>query len=210
MHRTLQIAAALLAVTASAAAQGVPPAPAQPPADTSSIILAPRPAAAALTPSQVPSSADHAVSPAIAAEIASEMAGYRPDVYAAKSENSNADLREVDKPRNQIPRLPMVTMQKYVVREARMPVFRTRDLYTKAGLIALSFKEHPGLRIGNFFNLNADIAYETIIEEQLAADREDIINLTFAMAAGGDTQETGVMQQALIDDGFNRESPVGK
>jgi hypothetical protein len=46
------------------------------------------------------------------------------------------------------------------VRESRLPEFRTRDLYTKAGLIELSFKEHPGLRIGNFFNLNAKIAYD--------------------------------------------------
>jgi hypothetical protein len=138
------------------------------------------------------------------------MPAYGPGPSSPQSPVPAADLRDVDKPRNKIPRLPVEVMQKYMVREARIPVFRTRDLYTKAGLIDLSFKEHPGLRIGNIFNLNANFAYDNMIGEQLFAARQELADTTFAMAAMGDRMEMDAMQQAIIDDGFSKESPVGK
>jgi hypothetical protein len=123
-----------------------------------------------------------------------------------------ADLRDIDRPRNQIPRLPVEMMQRYVVRETRLPVFRPRDLYTKAGLVELSFKEHPGLRIGNFFNLNAKAAYQAIVSEQLYADRMELTDLAVAMAVGGDTEEAEAMQDAIKEQSFMsgmKEGPAG-
>jgi hypothetical protein len=137
------------------------------------------------------------------------MPSYRPAAPASPYP-AGVDLRTVDKPRNQIPRLPVEMMQKYVVRESREPVFRTRDLLTKAGMIDLAFKEHPGLRFGNFFNLNAPAAYDRAIREQLAASRSDLADDTFAMAAGGDPSEEAVMQQDILDASFSAQSPVFK
>jgi hypothetical protein len=138
------------------------------------------------------------------------MPRYRPDPPGAGAYPAGVDLRTVDKPRNHIPRLPAEMMPKYVVRESRAPVFRTRDLLSKEGLIDLAFKEHPGLRLGNFFNLNAPAAYDRAIREQLAASRSDLADDTVAMAAGGDLSEVAVMQQDILDASFSAESPVFK
>ena len=91
-------------------------------------------------------------------------------------------------------------LQKFVVHESRLPVFRPRDLYAKAGLIDLSFREHPGLHIGNFFNLNAGAAYEKMIDEQLWAARQDLADTAVAMAIGGDAGEIGVAQESILDE----------
>jgi hypothetical protein len=126
------------------------------------------------------------------------MATYNPDLYGSKA--SPPVPKDTDKPKNQIPRVPLEVMQRYVVHEARPPVFGPLELYTKAGLIDLSFKEHPGLRIGNFFNLNANEAYERIIDEKLAAERQDVSDSAVAMAIMGDADEAEAMQQALLDE----------
>jgi hypothetical protein len=127
-------------------------------------------------------------------------------------ETGAQDPRDADKPRSQIPRLPVEMMSRYVVRGARLPVFRNVDLYTKAGLIDLSFKTHPGLRIGNFFNLNAAGAYQTALNDQRMSDRQDLVDTALAMAAGGDPAEAEVLQDSIIDESFRagtQEGPVG-
>jgi hypothetical protein len=206
MDRSLQILAAFMAAIVSAAAQEVTPAPSS---DTSSIILAPNaskptpsPGAAAVRPS----------SSAMAANISVGMPAYSPEPSAPKIGFSAADLRDSDKPKNQIPRLPLEVMQKYVVREPRPLSLRRRDLYTTAGLIDLSFKEHPGLRIGNIFNLNAKAAYNKIMDEERFADRQDLVDTTVTMAMTGDSEEMRLMQQAILDESFmswEHDGPVG-
>jgi hypothetical protein len=173
--------------------------------DTAGLILSsPPPAAAKKTP---PASSAPAT-PALGLDVSAVMPSYRPagpaDPYPA-----GVDLRTVDKPRNQIPRLPVEMMQRYVVRESKEPVFRTRDLLTKAGMIDLAFKEHPGLRFGNFFNLNAPEAYDRAITEALAESRRDLADLSFAMAVGDDTAEAEAMQQDILDASFAKQTQVG-
>jgi hypothetical protein len=138
--------------------------------------------------------------------MSSVMPAYAPPAAAP----APVDLRERDRPRNQIPRLPAEMMQKYVVHEGRIPVFRTLDLYTKEALTDIGFKEHPGLRFGNIFNLNAPAAHAAAVNAARYAERVDLVDTSFAMAAEGDRTEIEAMQQAIIDDGFNRESPVGR
>jgi len=48
-------------------------------------------------------------------------------------DDEDVDLREIDKPRNGIIRLP-----KYTVQERKPPVFRERDIFTRAGLADLA------------------------------------------------------------------------
>jgi hypothetical protein len=208
MRRIFQFIAGFMVAAAAAAAQDAPPAP---PADSSSPILAPKPVATPLASNADPGAAYHPASPAIAQDISSGLPGYSPSELALKASPPAQGQGGADKPKNQIPRLSPEQMARYVVYGRRLPVFRTRDLYTEAGLVDLALKEHPGLHIGNFFNLNSKIAYATAMNEAIFADRQDLVDTTLAMAAGGDTAEAAEMQQALIDESFERgdqEGPV--
>ncbi|HEY4989463.1 MAG TPA: hypothetical protein VII09_06630, partial [Opitutaceae bacterium] len=144
--------------------------------------------------------------------IDSSLPKYSPIPATPKEVAVAADARDFDKPKNVIPRLPLEVMQRYVVHEARMPVFRERDLYTTEGLIALSFKAHPGLRIGNFFNLNSSAAYAAIQKEEKYAARLDMVDTAYALAVGGDPGETEVVKEAIEADSFRNggyDGPVG-
>lgn len=78
------------------------------------------------------------VSEGVAAALAAGMPKYNPPKPTEpKNEEDLPDLREIDKPRNQIIRLP-----DYVVREKRPPVFRERDINTAKGLAALAKKRY--------------------------------------------------------------------
>jgi len=176
---------------------------------TSNVILASPPAANPAAPTDLPQ--PPTAPPSLGTDISAVMPKYHP-AAAAGTQPAELDLRTIDKPKNHIPRLPVEMMQKYVVQSSRVPVFRTRDLLSNAGLIDLAFKEHPGLRFGNFFNLNAPAAYDRAIREQLAASRQDLTEDTFAMAAGGEPDEEAVMQQDILDASFAKQTqdgPVG-
>jgi hypothetical protein len=137
------------------------------------------------------------------------MPAFNREGSAASTDAAIKDRRETDKPKNEIPRLPMSLMSRYVVRGARLPVFRNVDLYTKEGLIDLSFKEHPGLRIGNIFNLNSGIAYQAALSDQRMSDRKDLTDTAYAMAVGGDSSEAEVLQNSIIDESFRAGTQVG-
>jgi len=202
--QTLRTLVALVAGAACASAQDVTPAPAAQAPDTSSLILAPKPEASPLAPNAAPGAAYKPASSGITKDISAGLPGYSPPLMVPKSADQQAD-----KPKNQIPRLPVEEMARYVVHGKRLPTFRTMDLYTKRGLVELSLKEHPGLRVGNIFGLNNGIAYETAIREAMFADRMDIIDTTLAMAVAGDKGEAEAMQQALIDESFENGEQVG-
>jgi hypothetical protein len=87
------------------------------------------------------------------------------------------------------PRAPPQTMPAYSVNGAKIPVFRERDVYTKDGMAYLSFRRHPGLLVGNPFNLNADAAYEMFLEDDWRATKSDYRNMAQAMLLGGDRGE---------------------
>jgi hypothetical protein len=209
MTRAPTLIVALLACAAPVVAQDAVPAPAS--TDTSSIILAQKPSDPAVAP--LPKdAAPHADSPAIDAAISAGVPAYNPGFLAPKLNPVSAELNDADKPKNQIPRLPLELMSRYVVRGARLPVFRNVDLYTKAGLIDLSFKTHPGLRVGNFFHLNSNLAFEAAMKDQRISDRQDLVDIALAMAAGGDPSEAQAVQDSIIDESFRagtQEGPVG-
>jgi hypothetical protein len=199
----------LLASASSLLAQQAAPTPAT--ADTSSIILAHKAGAPVLAPSAHAADSAPASSPEINAAISSGVPAYNREEPSSKADALAKDQREVDKPKNDIPRLPLSLMSRYVVRGARLPVFRNVDLYTKQGLIDLSFKDHPGLRVGNFFNLNSGLALEAALKDQRTADRMDLTDTAFAMAVGGDSSEAEVLQNSIIDESFKagtQEGPV--
>ncbi len=78
-----------------------------------------------------------AVSKNIAAALAQRMPKYDPPKKEEKKPDEDQDMREVDKPRNRIIRLPA-----YVVRQEKAPVFRERDIHTDKGLAELAMKRY--------------------------------------------------------------------
>jgi hypothetical protein len=147
------------------------------------VVLAPK--APALAPVPLDDGSGRAVSSKIAADLASGMPKYAPPTPTPATTAEPQDLRDIDKPRNEIRRLPA-----YVVRETRPAVFRDRDLYTTKGLVNLSFKTHPGLIVGNFLGLNSKVAYEMYLDDQRLANIEDLAETAHAMALGGDKAES--------------------
>lgn len=97
-----------------------------------------------------------------------------------------------------IPRLPFQKMPTYSVLGSHVPEFRERDVYTKEGMEALSFKRHPGLVVGNQFNLNKDAAYEMFLEEDWRNTKSDYWNMARAMAMGGDPGEGHLILKDVI------------
>lgn len=74
-----------------------------------------------------------AVSTGVAAALTASMPKYNPPKPEEKKPVDDRDMRDVDKPRNKIIRLP-----DYVVRQDKPPVFRERDIYTNSGLAELA------------------------------------------------------------------------
>ncbi len=108
-------------------------------APATSPVLAPRaekekPAAPPDTPKRT-----RAISPEAAAALAAFAPKYEPPVPKPepKPEAEPVDLREVDKPKNTIVRLP-----KYIVQEAKPPVFRERDINTEKGLTDIALRRY--------------------------------------------------------------------
>jgi hypothetical protein len=198
MDRAPMIAAMLMAVSATASVRADAPASASP--DTSAIILAPKaPATPAVSPGGVPA----AKSP-LEAAMASSMPKYTPtDEHPAPA--LVADI----KPKNEIPRLPLSVMSQYLVKGDRVRAFREQDLYTPKGLTEISFKNHPGLLIGNIFNLNAPIAYAMIKDEEERSANDDMKDTAYAFAVGGDLAEAKAILEATGETYMRDEDPEG-
>ena len=92
-----------------------------------------------ITPTQPVRKRDRAISSDVAASLAAAMPKYNPPKPAPppKPVEEQPDMREIDKPKNGIIRLP-----DYVVREAKPPVFRERDINTQAGMAAIAMKKY--------------------------------------------------------------------
>ena len=126
----LMVALGLAALPASTCAQTATPLPQS--------TEAPRPASAEPAPLPTARKRERAISSDVAASLAAAMPKYNPPKpVAPKPVEELPDLRETDKPKNGIVRLP-----NYVVREAKPPVFRERDINTQQGLVNLARKRY--------------------------------------------------------------------
>jgi hypothetical protein len=190
-NRASTLLFAFAATAAVAAAQSASPAKdeAPPPApDASSIILADKPA----PPPPVPlPSLDSGADRFISNKTASALADAMPKYNAPTPTPAPTLDPELDRPKNGIPRLPT-----YVVRETRPPIFRKQDLYTPDGLIALSFRAHPGLMFGNILGLNSGIAYQMALDEERMDALNDFADEAHAMERGGDKAESAYILEA--------------
>jgi len=113
------------------------------------------------------------------------------------------DLREIDKPKNGIIRLP-----KYVVRSEVPPIFREQDLYTKEGLNGVALKRYAGLNLGNFGDLNAPIALQMYQEDERLKSMADLDDTARTMSRGGDAAEGAyILRQS--QDTYDRPMDFG-
>lgn len=126
--------AAMLAV-ASAAAQSTQPTPSGPladPANRSNV-------ESTSTRKAAPPSRPRAISPEVAAQLSANTPKYAPPPPKPppKPEEELPDMREIDKPRNTIIRLPQ-----YVVQEQKPAVLDERAVHTSKGLADLAVRRY--------------------------------------------------------------------
>jgi len=97
------------------------------------------PSVAPIEPAQPARKRERAISGDVAASLAAAMPKYNPPKPAPPPTpvEQQPDLRDVDKPKNTIIRLP-----DYVVREAKPPVFRERDINTQQGLANIALRRY--------------------------------------------------------------------
>ena len=102
-----------------------------------------------------------------AAKLAAAVPRYTPPepVPAPAEPTVSPLLREADKPRNAIVRLP-----RFVVEEPKPRVSKELQVLTAKGRAELGFQRHPGLRMVPFPALNTGVAV-ALLEDELAAQR---------------------------------------
>jgi hypothetical protein len=107
----------------------------------------------------------------VASTLASGMPKYNPPpkLPEPKPEDETTDLRDTDKPKNRIIRLP-----KYTVTEPKPPVFSERNLHTKSEMTDMALKKYYGLKIGNFGGLNNSTALLMYEEQERLNNMSDL------------------------------------
>ena len=145
----------------------------------------------ALATTSAPSDVERPVTPpkkdrAISKDLSSALsAGYKYNPPPPpKPESEDVDLRDIDKPRNGIIRLP-----KYVVEGTRPPVFNNRNLYSKEMLRRLAYQKYIssfGRNVLNRYRLPiigggaeayAMMQYEAEERKQNMAEMDDKISM---------------------------------
>ena len=141
------------------------------------------PPAAVAAPAAEPKNENRtrAISPAAAAQLAAAVPKFEPpppnsNPATTASAEAPVDLREVDRPRNTIIRLPS-----YLVREEKPVILTEREVQTPKARLQLALKKHPGLRLGSFWIFRNDgIALAMLAEEERLEQKqhfEDLVQL---------------------------------
>jgi hypothetical protein len=123
-----------------------------------------------LNPESTSAKPRRVLSPDTAAKLSAATPKYVAPVVVvpgtADATDTSPVLREIDKPRNQIIRLP-----RFIVEEQKLHIPKEElQVLTPKGRIEYAFKQRPGLRLVPFAFLNAGIAVQ-MLEEDLALQR---------------------------------------
>lgn len=144
---------------------------------------------------------DRPISNNLASTLAASMPKYNPPPKP-RPEDQDVDLREVDKPRNSIIRLP-----KYTVLGQRPPVFRERDLYSLENRTSLGMKRYAGLNFGPFSSLNRRYALAMYQEEERLQNMADLNDTANAIGRGD--AEAGTYIRRTTSETYMRSSDFG-
>lgn len=140
-------------------------------------------ATAPMTERPAPPKRARAISGDVAASLAAGMPKYSPPPKPVEKppEEDLPDLREVDKPKNTIIRLP-----KYVVRDAKPPVFRERDLHSESAQADIGMKRYAGLGLLPFSSLNRGVALFMYQEQERLDTIADLKDTAATARRAGD------------------------
>jgi hypothetical protein len=163
---------------------------------------APRSPAAAPSPNE-PSRA-RPISPAVGTQLAAVAPKYDAATAQEKPAELTPDLRETDKPRNTIIRLP-----NYIVRPEKPPVFKERELQTPKARRELALRKYPGLNVGSFWIFRNDgIGLAMLAEEERLEQKREFEDLVSLMRitdpAAHDTAKREVEKAFLRERDFGR------
>jgi hypothetical protein len=217
-HAFPLVFATAMSVTGIAAEPSAPGAPAAPIAGEANSVAAERPAILA-SPTASSTVAEprspnraRAISPATAAQLAAALPKFEstptvPPATAAlhpATPDSGVDLREVDRPRNTIIRLPS-----YLVQEEKPVILTEREVQTPRARLHLALRKYPGLRLGSFWIFRNDgIALAMLAEEERLEQKqyfEDLVQLTQFSDPG--TQATA---KRGVEHAFMRTADFGR
>jgi hypothetical protein len=148
-----------------------------------------------------------AISPATAAQLAAAVAKFEPPPptpVATPLLDAAVDLRETDRPRNTIVRLPS-----YLVREEKPVILSEREIRTPRARLQLALKKHPGLRLGSFWIFRNDgIALAMLAEEERLEQKQHFAELVQLMHFS----DPGIKATAKqgVEHAFMREADFGR
>jgi hypothetical protein len=144
------------------------------------------------------------ISPATAAQLAAAAPKYE-SIVPSKPTEPLPDLREIDKPRNTIIRLPP-----YLVPEGKPPpVLKERELLTPPARRELALKKFPGLRFGSFWIFSNDgIAEAMLREEERLEQKREFEDLASLMRYTDPAKHDAVKKE--VDRAFLRPADFGR
>lgn len=169
----------------------------------------PPPAVTSPPPAETsPPAKKRVISDDLAASLASSMPKYDPPKpvekkVVAEEDAEDVDLREVDKPKNGIIRLPKV-----VVQGQRPGIFRETDFLTRQGLSHFALQKYRGLSMVPFASLNAKVALKMYQEDERLRNMADLNETANDAARAGDTAGSEYIRKQTSET-FMRQSEPG-
>lgn len=133
------------------------------------------------------------VSPAVSAQLSAAAPKFDPTA-ATKPATPAPDLREIDKPRNTIIRLP-----EYIVQEQEPPIIKENVIETPKARLERALKKNPGLRFGSFWIFRNDgIALFMQEEDERLERMKDANDLLTLLPASEQKQLKPVVDRTFI------------
>jgi hypothetical protein len=166
-----------------------------PPAAAAKPEVAPGPSTP--VPASVRPKRQRPISDNLASALAESMPKYNPPKPVEETPEDDIDLRDVDKPKNHIIRLP-----KYIVRDPKPPVFRESDLYSSKSLAERAMRRYAGLNLGPFSNLNQKTALDMYREDERLQNIADLKDE--ARSASLANPEEGAYIRRITDETYMR------
>lgn len=158
----------------------------------------------AVTPPSAPI-APRAISPATALKLTVSIPKFvaAPTRDEKTAASPSAPATEETKPRNTIIRLP-----DYVVRDAKVPAIKEREVLSPRGRLELARKLHPGIRVGNLFGLNDGVALAMLAEQERLDRQREFTDLADLMRYSDPAAHAKVKRE--VEQAFMREADFGR
>lgn len=136
-----------------------------------------------------PNNRPRLLSPETASKIAVDRPAFVPKAQTQETARA-PDLRETDKPRNGIIRLPP-----HMVQGLKMPILKERDILTPYGKLQEAYKRYPGLRFGSLpFFSNNGVAM-AMLEDEFRLERIAEMNDLMGLMSFNDPREAKVLMK---------------